>query len=86
MINLQKRISHGLNVLQYYTTKEWHFRNNNYKSLRSRVPAADDETFFTDPSLLDPEEYLKNYVLGTREFCCKEDPANLPRARKLHKM
>uniref|UniRef100_A0A2A4J9G5 Fatty acyl-CoA reductase n=1 Tax=Heliothis virescens TaxID=7102 RepID=A0A2A4J9G5_HELVI len=86
MINLQKRISHGLNVLQYYTTKEWHFRNNNYKSLRTRITTEENDTFYTDPSLLDPDEYLKNYVLGTRQFCCKEDPANLPRARKLHKI
>ncbi|XP_026740051.1 putative fatty acyl-CoA reductase CG5065 [Trichoplusia ni] len=84
MINLQKRISHGLNVLQYYTTKEWDFRNENYKSLRNRVTAEDNETFFTDISSMNPEEYLKNYVLGTRQFCCHEDPANIPRARKLH--
>ncbi|XP_047038744.1 putative fatty acyl-CoA reductase CG5065 [Helicoverpa zea] len=86
MINLQKRISHGLNVLQYYTTKEWHFRNDNYKSLRTRITSQENDTFYTDPSQLDPDEYLKNYVLGTRQFCCKEDPANLPRARKLHKI
>ncbi|KAJ8707585.1 hypothetical protein PYW07_011262 [Mythimna separata] len=86
MINLQKRISHGLSIIQYYTTKEWHFRNNNYKSLRSRISAAEDEVFFTDQTQIVPEEYLKNYVLGTREFVCKEDPGNLPRARKLHKI
>ncbi|KAF9800010.1 hypothetical protein SFRURICE_016696 [Spodoptera frugiperda] len=77
---------HGLNVLQYYTTKEWHFRNNNYKALRTRVSPEDNEEFYTDASTLNPDEYLKNYVLGTRKFCCHEDPANLPRARKLHRI
>ncbi|KAF9807749.1 hypothetical protein SFRURICE_009319, partial [Spodoptera frugiperda] len=78
--------NHGLNVLQYYTTKEWHFRNNNYKALRTRVSPEDNEEFYTDASTLNPDEYLKNYVLGTRKFCCHEDPANLPRARKLHRI
>ncbi|XP_022824114.1 putative fatty acyl-CoA reductase CG5065 [Spodoptera litura] len=86
MINLQKRISHGLNVLQYYTTKEWHFRNNNYKGLRNRITPEDNDVFYTDASTLNPDEYLKNYVLGTRKFCCHEDPANLPRAKKLHRI
>ncbi|XP_030041062.2 putative fatty acyl-CoA reductase CG5065 [Manduca sexta] len=86
MVNLQKRISHGLGILQYYTTKEWHFRNENYRSLQQRVSKEDNETFYTDMSTLDPDEYLKYYVLGTREFVCKESPDTLPRARRLHRI
>ncbi|XP_068622040.1 putative fatty acyl-CoA reductase CG5065 [Battus philenor] len=84
MINAQKRISHGLSVLQYYTTKEWHFRNTNFLSLQKRISEEDNKIFYTDVSNLDRQEYLKDYVLGARQFVCKEDPANLPRARKLN--
>ncbi|KAJ0182895.1 hypothetical protein K1T71_000871 [Dendrolimus kikuchii] len=86
LVALQKRINRGLDVLQYYTTKEWNFTNTKFKSLRNRITAEDDETFFTDLSGADPKEYLKNYVLGVREFICKEDRSTLPRARKLHRI
>ncbi|XP_073965495.1 putative fatty acyl-CoA reductase CG5065 isoform X1 [Choristoneura fumiferana] len=86
MIKVQKRISHGLNVLQYYTTKDWNFRNKNFTSLRSRISSADDQMFYTDVSGIDIKQYMKDYVLGLREYCCKEDPGNLERARRLHKI
>lgn len=86
MINLQKRICRGLDVLQYYTTKEWNFTNTNFRSLRKRLTQQDDETFYTDLSLVDPKEYLRTYVLGVRQYVCKEDPSNLPKARKLHRI
>ncbi|CAK1546368.1 unnamed protein product [Leptosia nina] len=86
MVNVQKRISHGLGVLQYYTTKEWHFKNTRFLSLMSRVSEEEREAFYIDVSKLDREEYLKDYVLGARHYVCKEDPSSLPRARKLHKI
>ncbi|XP_028161341.1 putative fatty acyl-CoA reductase CG5065 [Ostrinia furnacalis] len=86
LVNVQKRISHGLNVLQYYTTKEWHFCNDRFLALRKRISAEDDRTFYIDFSTLSPDQYLRDYVLGTRQFVCKEDPSTLPRARKLHRM
>ncbi|CAB3257568.1 unnamed protein product [Arctia plantaginis] len=84
MVKLQKRIQNGISVIQYYTTKEWNFKNSNYKGLRQRVTKEDDVLFFTDLSVIEPDTYLKNYVLGIREFVCKEDPSTLPRAKKLH--
>ncbi|XP_060808982.1 putative fatty acyl-CoA reductase CG5065 [Amyelois transitella] len=86
LVNAQKRISHGLNVLQFYTTKEWHFVNTNFRSLRNRISKEDDEIFFTDVSPLDCEDYLKNYILGARYYVCKEDPSTLPKARKLYRI
>ncbi|XP_050358543.1 putative fatty acyl-CoA reductase CG5065 [Nymphalis io] len=86
MVNLQKRISHGLNILQYYTIKEWNFKNTNFLSLQKRVSEAENNIFFTDVSTLSQDEYLRDYVIGTRHFVCKEDPATLPRARKLHRI
>ncbi|XP_075988838.1 putative fatty acyl-CoA reductase CG5065 [Anticarsia gemmatalis] len=86
MIKLQKRISHGLDVIQYYTTKQWNFKNTNYQGLRKRITKEEDEIFFTDLSNIDPYRYLESYVLGIREYVCKEDPSTLPRARKLHRI
>ncbi|CAH0713004.1 unnamed protein product, partial [Brenthis ino] len=86
MVRVQKRISHGLSVLQYYTTKEWHFRNTNFLSLQKRISEEENETFYTDVSKVVPDMYLRDYVIGTRHYVLKEDPSTLPRARKLIKI
>ncbi|KAG6443930.1 hypothetical protein O3G_MSEX003066 [Manduca sexta] len=86
MVKLQARISHGLEVVQYYTTKEWHFNNERFLSLHTRINAEDQSTFyFVDPHM-DMDHYFENFVLGIRQYCCKEDPGNLPRARRLHRI
>ncbi|VVD01910.1 unnamed protein product [Leptidea sinapis] len=84
MVKVQKRISHGLGVIQYYTTKEWHFRNTNFLALQQRVSKEERELFYIDVSNLNRQDYLRDYVIGTREFVCKEGPETLPRARRLH--
>ncbi|KAL4711304.1 hypothetical protein ACJJTC_019145 [Scirpophaga incertulas] len=86
MVNVQKRISHGLKVLQSYTVKQWRFKNDNFRNLRKKISKEDNEIFFTDLSAIDTDEYMKNYVIGTRTYCCKEDISTLPRARKLNKI
>ncbi|KAI8433263.1 hypothetical protein MSG28_015334 [Choristoneura fumiferana] len=82
MVRTQKRISYGLEVLQYYTTKEWHFKNDNFVALRKSLSQWDDDTFYTDIKMVNWSSYLRDYVRGAREYCCKEDPATLPRARR----
>nr|QLI62001.1 fatty acyl-CoA reductase 11 [Streltzoviella insularis] len=84
MVKVQKRISYGLEVLQYYTTKEWYFKNDNYLALRKKITKEDDEIFYTDIKVVDWSMYIRDYIKGAREYCCKEDPSTLPQARKLH--
>ncbi|XP_026485989.2 putative fatty acyl-CoA reductase CG5065 [Vanessa tameamea] len=86
MVNLQVRVSHGLSILQYYTTKQWHFKNTNFLSLQNRITKSENNIFYTDISTLDRDEYLKNYIIGTKLYVLNEDPDSLPRARKLHRM
>lgn len=48
MVKMQKRINYGLEVLQYYTTKEWYFKNDNFLALQNAVSAEDNTIFYTD--------------------------------------
>ncbi|XP_021926220.1 putative fatty acyl-CoA reductase CG5065 [Zootermopsis nevadensis] len=82
MVKIQRRIQGGLDVLQYYTTKEWVFRNDVYKSLSESMTERDRETFYTDVKMVNWDGYIKQFVLGTRHYCLKEDPATLPEARR----
>uniref|UniRef100_A0A1L8D6G7 Fatty acyl-CoA reductase n=1 Tax=Plutella xylostella TaxID=51655 RepID=A0A1L8D6G7_PLUXY len=83
MVKIQKKVSMGLDVLQYYTTKEWDFKNDNFLALRKKVSKEDDEVFYTDIKQINWDLYIRDYIKGAREFCCKEPPATLPQARRL---
>lgn len=85
LVNVQKRIQGGLKVLQYYTTKEWVFRNDNLKLLANEMSDRDKQIFYMDTKQINWDDYFRNYILGTRQFCLKEDPATIPQARKLLK-
>ncbi|XP_069702746.1 putative fatty acyl-CoA reductase CG5065 [Periplaneta americana] len=82
MVKIQRRIQGGLDVLQYYTTKQWVFKNDNLKALAGALTDKDRESFYTDVRMVEWDGYIKNFVLGTRHYCLKEDPATLPKARR----
>lgn len=85
MMNVQKRIGQGLNVLQYYTARDWKFRNDNLVNLSCEMNDVDKEKFFCDTKPMLPEDYMRNYVLGVRKFMLKETPESLPKSRRLLK-
>uniref|UniRef100_A0A182PEG6 Fatty acyl-CoA reductase n=1 Tax=Anopheles epiroticus TaxID=199890 RepID=A0A182PEG6_9DIPT len=83
LVKVQKRISAGLTILQYYTTKEWIFRCDNTKSLYQRLSHDDRKRFYFDVSEINYQTYLHDFILGARQYILKEAPETLPRARKL---
>ncbi|KXJ73600.1 hypothetical protein RP20_CCG015450 [Aedes albopictus] len=85
MIKIQKRISQGLEVLQYYTTKVWIFKNDNMRAMYSRLSEDDREKFYFDMSHVHWPTYFLNYIMGVRQYVLKEPPETLPKARKLLK-
>ena len=42
----------------------------------------DKETFYFDVRKLNWEQYIETFCAGTKYYLLKEDPANLPKARK----
>lgn len=36
-----------------------------------------------DTNIIRWDEYLLTYILGTRQYCLKDDPSTLPRARQV---
>ncbi|KAG5682531.1 hypothetical protein PVAND_011878 [Polypedilum vanderplanki] len=81
LVNIQKRISQGLKVLQYYTTREWLFKNENFRKLRDDMNAIDQQRFYCDLSKIDYNDYILNYILGIRKFILNESLSSLPKAR-----
>lgn len=83
LVKVQNRISHGLKVVQYYTVRNWIFKNDNLKQLQSEMNEVDKEIFFCDMAKLNYADYYRDYILGIRRFILKERPENLPKARSM---
>lgn len=50
MWRVQKKVSNGLKVLQYYTTKPWVFKTENFQALDDSLCDTDKDTFYMDTS------------------------------------
>ncbi len=82
LVKVQRRVSQGLSVLQYYIIRKWKFKNANMLGLHRGLSEKDKELFNFDLSVVDYDDYIKNYVLGIRHYLLKEKPETLPKSRK----
>ncbi|XP_020290772.1 putative fatty acyl-CoA reductase CG5065 isoform X2 [Pseudomyrmex gracilis] len=86
MDRIQKRISVGLEVLQYFTTKNWKFCNDKGIAIANKQSPADQKLF--PIAILHPDEdkYTMDIILGLRQYYMKEDLSTLPKARRHQKV
>lgn len=82
MCRIQQKVSDGLEVLQFFTTRAWDFRCSNFMSLVKGLNAKDEETFYVALYDLEPREYMFKCVLGGRQYCLKEPLSTIPKARR----
>lgn len=83
---MQKRIKLGMHLLQYFTLREWKFKNDEFLRVIDLIPEDEMNTFYTTNIKFDFDEYLTDIILGTRLYCLKEDPKNIPWAKKYLKL
>lgn len=81
MVRVQKKIFIGLGVLQFFTTRNWDFKSENFKAIHKILSPEEKIIFNTNTEEVDQNEYLKNVILGGRQYCLKEPLSTLPRAR-----
>ncbi|KAL0125701.1 hypothetical protein PUN28_004638 [Cardiocondyla obscurior] len=86
MVRIQKRISDGLEVLQYFTTREWKFYNDKYLKLDKDQSDYDRNNFRIVRYDIDINTYFKHIILGARQYCMKENLSTLPKARRHQKI
>ncbi|XP_047542412.1 putative fatty acyl-CoA reductase CG5065 isoform X2 [Vanessa atalanta] len=84
MVNVIKRLHAGLDLLDYYTARNWTFKNDYFMSMENRISKEEREIFYTNITTINVDDYMRNYMKGIREFYCKEDESTLPKAKKLH--
>ncbi|KAK3907438.1 Putative fatty acyl-CoA reductase [Frankliniella fusca] len=81
MVKIQRKLSKAIKCLQFFTTGEWQFTDDNVQALMREMTPADRKVFDFDVREVDWDSYLNMYVLGIRKFILKEDPSTFPEAR-----
>ncbi|XP_037045960.1 putative fatty acyl-CoA reductase CG5065 isoform X2 [Bradysia coprophila] len=81
MCRIQTRISQGLELLQFFTTRKWDFRTEQFYAVGKQLSDRDLEIFTVLMDEIDLLEYMKRSLLGGRQYCLKEPLTSLPKAR-----
>lgn len=82
MVKVQQKLSKAVECLEYFTTHQWSFTDDNVRHLLTQMSASDRQSFQFDVCRINWEQYLEKYVLGFREFLFKQSPKSLPNSRK----
>uniref|UniRef100_A0A8D8Q326 Fatty acyl-CoA reductase n=1 Tax=Cacopsylla melanoneura TaxID=428564 RepID=A0A8D8Q326_9HEMI len=87
MVRIQNKLDKAAKCLEYFSTQEWRFLDENVRELNASLSVEDRRVFSFDVTEIDWPKYIANYVLGIRSFIFKEQASSLPQARKrLYKM
>nr|XP_018903111.1 PREDICTED: putative fatty acyl-CoA reductase CG5065 [Bemisia tabaci] len=87
MVRLYHRLQRAVGCLEFFTTHEWKFSNENVQQLWSILDQEDKEHFDFDVAPLQWRKYIDIYVRGTQRFLLKEDVKDQPEAKRhLRKM
>lgn len=82
MVRVQKKLDKAAKCLEYFSTQQWRFTDENVRHLNGLLSLEDRRTFHFDVREIHWPTYIESYVLGIRHFIFKEHPSSLPKARK----
>lgn len=89
MIRVQTKISQGLEVLQFFTMRNWIFKSEKFQGIVREQSPDEYKMFFIDTASVPDnfeDQFLKNTFLGGRLYLLKEPHSTIPRARIQMKM
>lgn len=81
-IKIYRKIHKFSEVLAYFSTRSWNFHNSNLRALWNGLNKTDQQMFDFDMSRLDWDETIRAFAVGIRGFIMKEDPSNIPAAKR----
>ncbi|XP_071054447.1 putative fatty acyl-CoA reductase CG5065 [Onthophagus taurus] len=83
LVRTQRKVSKGLNILNYYSSKKWNFEHNKIKMIASKLSKNDGEIFNCDLISINWNDYFSNYILGIRKYVMHESSTSIPKAKRL---
>ncbi|CAG4978358.1 unnamed protein product [Colias eurytheme] len=85
LVKIQRRIYVAQIALQYFTTQQWTFCNDNFIKLRSVLKEDDKKEFYYEIENIDHWSYMVDSGYGARKFVLNEKDEDLPKARAHYK-
>lgn len=90
MLRICKKFARAASAGEFFSLNEWNFSNDSQKKLVAAVEHAEDGGDFScdigADSGFEWDDYVKNYMLGIRQYVLKDDDNSLKTARaKLQK-
>uniref|UniRef100_A0A1B6EM21 Fatty acyl-CoA reductase n=2 Tax=Cuerna arida TaxID=1464854 RepID=A0A1B6EM21_9HEMI len=82
MLRIQDKVQKAVTCLEFFTTHEWQFMNDNMTQLLADMHPDDRDEFDFNVSALNWESYIESYVLGTRKYIIKDDMKTMDSAKK----
>jgi len=81
-VKLCGKMTRGMRSLEYFTTHQWSWSNDNTEALSNSLDPKDRETFYFRCEGLDWDLFIRDYVMGTRKYVLKQSPDTLPACRR----
>ena len=70
-----------MDVLNYFTTKEWNFSNDRVHALIDKMSPKDRENFLCDMRAIVWDKFFQTYIKGIRIYLIKDPMDTLPAAQ-----
>lgn len=81
MIQHQVYVRKVNDVMHSFGVKQWHFTDDNVRSLLNQMSVKDRLNFQLDVCKIKWDTYLEKYTLGIRKHLAKQSPNTLPACR-----
>ncbi|CAB0029661.1 unnamed protein product [Trichogramma brassicae] len=81
VLRIYKKIHKFMNVLNYFTTQEWQFGNENVRALAEKLDFKDRTLFPMDMREIIWDKYFQTYIKGIRIYLIKDPLDTLGKAR-----
>lgn len=68
-------------LTSHFTLREWVFTNNNVRQIWNGLSISEKHIFPFDVTEIDWRIFLRDHLLGIRQYLLKDDISTLPKAR-----
>lgn len=84
-MNIYRSIDSSISTLDFFIQNEWKWGNSEFNRILKALPDEDKELFGFDMRKIDWKNYYADMTLGVKRYLVKEDIAELPKARNIHR-
>uniref|UniRef100_A0A0A1XFL8 Fatty acyl-CoA reductase n=2 Tax=Zeugodacus cucurbitae TaxID=28588 RepID=A0A0A1XFL8_ZEUCU len=84
MLKIYRKIHKFCSVMEYFSSNDFKFDNDNVRTLSSKLEGADKQLFGFDMRHLDWKELFRVSLVGLRLYVVKDDPRSVPESIKRH--